>query len=423
MRLGYEQRFFLPSPNALGRGRGRGFFSILTKPSTPTQAARMEEPPMTHNLFIASGIFHPESGGPATYLHEILPHLQERGWEVRLVTYADRADVGGDYPYPVTRIARTGLLKRTADYRAAARPLLDWADVTYLHTLGLPLSGAKSPRVVKVVGDLAWERAVRKKWIAPTTDIDDFQKRTNSIPAALGKIARAREAQRLNGVIVPSEYLKRMVIGWGVKPENVQVIYNAMPPHSISVLPSREDARRQVGFADEPTLVTVGRILPWKGVDHLITAVSRIPKVRLVVAGDGDLLPALKAQAEALRVADRVAFLGKVPRARVDLLMRAADYTALYSGYEGLSHTLLESLRAGTPCIASAKGGNPEVIRDGENGLLVPYVNVDALTETIRAALVPGMREKLAANAHIGMERFTFERMVEATDAALKAFI
>ncbi len=377
---------------------------------------------MTRNLFIATGIFHPESGGPATYLHEILPHLQARGWDVRLVTYADHADIGGYYPYPVTRIARTGLLKRTAAYRAAARPLLDWADVTYMHTLGLPLSGGKSPRVVKVVGDLAWERAVRKGWIAPSTDIDDFQKGTNSIPAALGKMARAREAQRLNGVIVPSEYLKRMVIGWGVKPENVQVIYNAMPPHSGS-FQSREDARRQVGFADAPTIVTVGRILPWKGVDHLITAVSRIPDVRLVVAGDGDLLPALKAQAEALKVADRVMFLGKVPRTQVDLLMRAADYTALYSGYEGLSHTLLESLRAGTPCIASAKGGNPEVIRDGDNGLLVPYVNVDALTETIRAAIAPGMREKLAANAHNGMERFTFERMVEATDAALKAFV
>ena len=378
---------------------------------------------MTSNLFIASGIFHPESGGPATYLHEILPHLQERDWDVRLVTYADRADMGGEYPYPVTRIPRVGLLKRTAAYRAAARPLLEWADVTYLHTLGLPLRGGKSPRVVKIVGDLAWERAVRKGWIAPTTDIDDFQKGTNSVPAALGKMARSREARQMSGIIVPSEYLKRMVIGWGVPPNNVQVIYNAMPLHA-SVLPHKRDVlRHTLGFTDAPTIVTVGRILPWKGVDHLITAISQIPDVRLIVAGDGDLLPALKAQAEALKVADRVTFLGKVPRAQVDQLMRAADYTALYSGYEGLSHTLLESLRAGTPCIASAKGGNPEVIRHDENGMLVPYVNIEALIETIRAAIVPGVREKLAANTQNGMERFTFERMVEATDKALKAFV
>jgi glycosyltransferase involved in cell wall biosynthesis len=54
------------------------------------------------------------------------------------------------------------------------------------------------------------------------------------------------------------------------------------------------------------------------------------------------------------------------------LYFRSADYTVLYSGYEGLSHTLLESLLAGTPVIASNKGGNPEVVRHGENGLLVP---------------------------------------------------
>ncbi len=63
--------------------------------------------------------------------------------------------------------------------------------------------------------------------------------------------------------------------------------------------------------------------------------------------------------------------------------MKAADYVALYSGYEGLSHTLLESLRAGTPVIASDKGGNPEVVQHGINGLLVPYVDVEALTAAI----------------------------------------
>jgi hypothetical protein len=56
-------------------------------------------------LFAASGIFHPEPGGPATYLYEALPALQVRGWEVRLLTFGEG---GGSYPYPVTRVPRVG---------------------------------------------------------------------------------------------------------------------------------------------------------------------------------------------------------------------------------------------------------------------------------------------------------------------------
>ena len=82
-------------------------------------------------LFIATGIFHPEPGGPATYLHELLPALQARGWEVRLLTYGGGPTDG--YPYSVTRIPRRALPLRLADYARAARPLLRWADLAYIH--------------------------------------------------------------------------------------------------------------------------------------------------------------------------------------------------------------------------------------------------------------------------------------------------
>lgn len=377
-------------------------------------------------LFVASGIFHPEPGGPATYLYEILPHLQALGWDVRLLSFAEPAHMSKtDYPYPVTRIQREFLPKRMMAYAQAARPLLNWADVTYIHTLGLPLFGGKSPRVVKTVGDVAWERAVRKGWVAPSEDIDDFQGKSYGWQVRLNKASRAREAARMDKVIVPSEYLKRMVVGWGVDADRAQVIYNALPPikHAVTVSLTQAEARTQLNMADAPTILTVGRILPWKGVDHLITAISRLADIRLIVAGDGDQLEALKAQANQLNVSDRVTFLGRVNRDQVDMYMRAADYTALYSGYEGLSHTLLESLRAGTPVIASDKGGNPEVVQHEVNGLLAPYVDVEALTEIIRQAFAPNMRERLAANHLVGMERFDFNGLIRATDQALRSVI
>jgi glycosyltransferase involved in cell wall biosynthesis len=72
--------------------------------------------------------------------------------------------------------------------------------------------------------------------------------------------------------------------------------------------------------------------------------------------------------------------------------------------------------------IASDKGGNPEVVQHGVNGLLVPYVDVEALAGAIEEAFRPGRRASLAANSAVGIERFDFERMIEATAAALARF-
>ncbi|MCB9453813.1 MAG: glycosyltransferase family 4 protein [Anaerolineaceae bacterium] len=381
---------------------------------------------MTTNpkLFIASGIFHPESGGPATYLYELLPHLQAWGWDVRALTYG----VGSveAYPYPLRRIPRRALPLRMLNYARAARPTLAWADVVYLHTLGLPLVGnRRAPRILKIVGDQAWERSVRKGWIPPDTDIDTFQTTRYSLIVSAQQAARSREVRGMDGVIVPSEYLKRMVVGWGVAPEKVRVIYNALPPEEETPASgvSQAAARAALGLPDAPHILTAARLTPWKGIDHLITAISRLPDVRLLVAGDGETRPQLEAQAARLGVAERVDFLGRVPRDRMPLYMKSADYLALYSGYEGLSHTLLESLRVGTPVIASDKGGNPEVVRHGVNGLLVPYVDVDALTGVLQKAFQPGKRTALAANSQVGMERFDFSRMVEQVDATLRGYL
>lgn len=390
-------------------------------------------------LFIAAGIFHPESGGPATYLYEILPELQADGWDVRVVTYGDASSA--DYPYPLTRIPRRALPFRVLDYARAAWPLTRWADLIYVHTLDLPLLGGKAKRVLKMVGDQAWERAIRKGWIPPTEDIDLFQTKTYSGAAAAQKAARSRQVQAVDGVIVPSQYLKQMVVGWGVPDDRVHVIYNALPednshqPSAFSLQPDkisteyrvlsteRSEIRQTLGLPDVPTVLTAARLTPWKGIDHLITALSRMKDVQLLVAGDGEMLPTLQRQVNDLKLDDRVAFLGKVSREKMPLYMKAADYLALYSGYEGLSHTLLESLRAGTPVIASDKGGNPEVVQHGVNGLLVPYVDVDALTAALDEAFQPGKRDALAANVNVGMERFQFANMVKQTSALLRAYV
>lgn len=371
---------------------------------------------MSAQLLIASGIFHPETGGPSTYLYELLPALQQRGWDLQVIAYGDAASEG--YPYPLTRVPRRALPLRFVDYARKAAPLLRWADLVYIHSVGLPLFGGSAPRILKVVGDPAWERAIRRGWIPPTTHVDDFQKQRFGTLVEWEKGRRNREVQAARRVLVPSEYLRRMVQGWGVNPDNIHLVYNALPPEPASAALSQQDARARLGLEDGPLLLTAARLWHWKGVDHVISALAQRPEMRLVVAGDGPMRRQLQAQAAPLK--ERVQFVGQIGREQLAVYMKAADYFVLYSGYEGLSHSILESLRAGTPVIASDTGGNPEAIEHDFNGLLVPYVDVEALGETIRTAFAAGKREQLAANTPAGLSRFTFARMVTQTDGVLK---
>ena len=110
----------------------------------------------------------------------------------------------------------------------------------------------------------------------------------------------------------------------------------------------------------------------WKRVDNILKALVDLPEdVHLLVAGDGDMDVEWQRLAEELGVSNRVTWLGNVPHDQVMLFIRSADVFVLNSEYEGLSHTLLEVLHLGTPIVASEVCGNPEVVEDGENGLLV----------------------------------------------------
>ena len=219
-------------------------------------------------LFVASGIFHPEPGGPATYLKSILPALTEAGWQTRVLTYG--AAYHGDYPYPVQRIARSSYPLRRARYAFAAAKHLAWADLVYAQTIDLPLWGGRGQaRVIKIVGDQAWERCIRRRWIPPDLSIEQFQTYGGDARARWQKRSRSRQVRAMDAVIVPSQYLKRMVMGWGVDPGKIHVIYNALKPPARPQQ-SRAALRAEFGWDSRPMLLTVARLQPWKGIDYLI---------------------------------------------------------------------------------------------------------------------------------------------------------
>ncbi|NJL93821.1 MAG: glycosyltransferase family 4 protein [Anaerolineae bacterium] len=257
------------------------------------------------HILIASGIFHPEPGGPSTYLLHLLPELQARGHQVEVVAFSDNAPAK-DYGYPVTRIRRTRFLQRQWRYYQAIQERIHNADLLFVNSLGLPLPRIGPPRLLKIVGDLAWERAVNRGWLPPTTDIDTFQRQRYGPHVQWLQQARAREAQRANRIIVPSQYLSSMVQGWGVAPEKIEVIYNAYsaPPSGPSV-----PDRLALGVPEDALLLlAVARLVPWKGIDAVMQALLAVKNGYLWIAGDGPDLAHLRALAIQFNLGERVRF-------------------------------------------------------------------------------------------------------------------
>ena len=171
--------------------------------------------------------------------------------------------------------------------------------------------------------------------------------------------------------------------------------------------------------AREPALIAfAGRLTAAKGVPELLRSAAalaeRFPALRVECAGDGDLA-ALRAEAEALGIQQRVEFRGWIgDREREELLARATVFV-LASHAEGLPVSLLEAMAAGCPVIASAVGGIPDIVSDGFNGLLVPPGDASTLARAIERLLADrslAFAMGRAARATIA-RRFTADRAVE----------
>ena len=113
--------------------------------------------------------------------------------------------------------------------------------------------------------------------------------------------------------------------------------------------------------------------------------------------------------------------LGSLPRGELLQYLCAGDVFVLNTGYEGFSHLLLEAMAMGIPVITTKAGGNPEIIEDSKNGLLVEYNDKAALKEAIlKLYRQPEFGERLAKNAREKLEKFSKERMLERTIGVLE---
>lgn len=201
---------------------------------------------------------------------------------------------------------------------------------------------------------------------------------------------------------------------------DITVIYNGVDPPAPKR--TRAEVRADLGLGEGPVALHVANFLPVKGHDILMRALAKVKErgVRLTVvtAGDGNERPAIEAQARALGLGpEHVRFLGF--RSDVPDLLAAADFFVLPSRMEGLPLAVLEAMSHGLPIVTTRIGGNPEVVTDGEHGLLVPVEDPDALADAMaRFAGDPELRHKLGEAGRLRVQsQFSFTEMTKKYEA------
>ncbi|HEY2374068.1 MAG TPA: glycosyltransferase family 4 protein [Gaiellaceae bacterium] len=369
-------------------------------------------------VLVVSGIWPPDVGGPASHAPEVAAFLRDRGHEVEVVITADREP--HSEAYPVHWVSRS-LPKGVVHARALAMITARTRTSEVLYTTGMFARSAtactlmRTPSVVKLTGDPAFERM---RWRGTFTGgLEEFQRGGSGLESGALRALRSWTLRSATRIVCPSSYLREAVIGWGVPAERVSVLPNPVPS---SAPVDRDAARARLGVDSQVLLAFAGRFGPQKALDVALDAVAAAENVTLALAGEGDGAAELRRRAEPL--GDRVRFLGSLTRDGVLELFAAADASVLSSAWENLPHAVLESLAAGTPVLATAVGGVPEIVEDGVNGLLVPAGDREAFAAAVsRFAADASLRERLRAGAAASVERFAPEGIYAELEAILQS--
>jgi glycosyltransferase involved in cell wall biosynthesis len=369
-------------------------------------------------VLIATGLYPPEIGGPATYTRLLEDELPKQGITVTTVPF------GWVRHYP--KIIRHIVY----GYKVWQEARRSHADIVYALdpiSVGIPaLCVARilhKPFIIRLGGDYAWEQGRVRYGLTET--LDTFITGTTYRPFMVRVLAKIQSYVTASAVrvVAPSQYLKKIITTWGVPAEKIEVIYSALYPLAVSG--TKEELKKQLEFST-PTLISAGRLVPWKGFSVLIDVVSelvaRYPNITLVIIGDGPDEQSLKQQVIQQGLEAHVRFVGRVSKETLGASIKASDVFVLNTAYEGLSHQLIEVMDLGTPIVTTTVGGNTELITDSVHGFLVPFNDKTALSESIIRVLDhPETRVRIVQSARGRSKEFFQTEMIGHITTLLKS--
>ena len=352
---------------------------------------------MATKILLATPLYPPEIGGPATYSALLEKELPKKGADLKLVAFRDSRQL----PKVIRHIHYfVELLKAMGDCQVV------FAQDTV--SVGLPAMLAAKVRrrkfMLRVPGDYAWEQSVQR--YAVKDSIDDFQNKKYGWRVEFLRFLQIMVAKGADVVITPSDYFNRLVSGWGVQAEKVKTIYNGLDLNIEAI---------QVENAKPKTMITAGRLVPWKGIAGLIKLLTQLPDWNLEIVGDGPDRKRLEEIAKEVGVSDRVKFHGSISRTEVFARIQAADVFVLNTEFESFSFQVVEAMYSGTPVVTTNVGSLPELIEHGVHGLLVNPGDSQAIKEAVLSTKSePGIWQTRTESAKEKAKLFSIDNTVSA---------
>jgi glycosyltransferase involved in cell wall biosynthesis len=354
-------------------------------------------------ILLATGIYPPEIGGPATYAQLLAQELPKRGIDVDVLPFR----IVRGYP----KIFRHFVYFLEVLFRLPQVDLIFTQDPV---STGLPVVCAaalmRKKVVMRVAGDYAWEQARQRYGV--TDSIDEFQTKQYSGMTEIIRSVQKFSVRRANVVITPSNYFSKLVSGWLNDQKPVRTIYNGI---DLAFEYDKKDK------SEQKTIITSGRLVPWKGFDTLIRSLPNMPEWRLLIAGDGPDKNRLIDLATELGVHDRVKLLGQLGRSELFTQISQSHIFALLTTFESFSFQTVEAMHIGTPVIASNIGILGEIVENGASGILIEPTDIAGFKSQVEKIMSDqGFRQSLVEKGKSRAALFSIDRTLDQLTEVFK---
>lgn len=304
------------------------------------------------NVVLATGIYPPEIGGPATYVLHLARALCERRVRVVVIAYGEQADAHDD-EFPVIRVSRRGgPFVRWWRYARALKTHGAGADIVYAFSsvsCGVPLwlSGLKSPRtILRLGGDFLWERYTDR---GGDLSLPDWYASDPMFKSMMNGLLR-----RFDHIVFSTQFQEELYGKFYRRLPLHSVIENALPG-GVPVHHSRHDSLK---------ILFLGRFVSFKNLGSLILALAEYPHAALTIAGEGPLEDSLRALVAEQGMEERVTFLPPQSGDAKQQLFLDHDILALPSYTEISPNTALEARASGLPVLLTEETGLSRALTD-----------------------------------------------------------
>lgn len=312
--------------------------------------------------------------------------LQKAMSELETPTFSLRASARWQYPMAITRLAQ--ILKR------------ERVSLIHAHCFDPTLAGLIAARLAQIPFVFTRHHSdhnirLGKKW---HTKIDSMC------------------ARNAHHVIAVSEATRQIMIDVERVPDTqITVVYNGMEALREPTVESISQTKRELGIADQHICLVIGRLHEEKGhrflFDALPDIIERVGPVTVLLAGDGSQRAELESEVRERNLTHSVNFLGR--RGDIPELISLASVVVLPSLAESFGFAALEAMSLGKPVVATTTGGLPEVVADGETGMLVPPADSLNLKDAVcRVLQSPASALAMGEAGRVRAAQFTFERMI-----------